>query len=115
MTTEEINEGNKLIAEWLGYYVTPSNGKFSFVCKEEKKPEHLNQAWEWRLEESKYHLSWNWQIPVWAKLCKSKESKISEAMDESMLLRIQYMRSVSDNNPESGFKIIISILKRIHP
>lgn len=61
-------EGNKLIAEFMGYYVTEFNGMYHFVRKEKKKPEHLNQVWEFRLEESKYHESWDWLMPVVEKI-----------------------------------------------
>jgi hypothetical protein len=63
----EIIEGNKLITGFMGYYITPFNGKYHFACKEIKKPEHLNQAWEFRVEEAKYHSSFDWIMPVYFK------------------------------------------------
>lgn len=71
MEQAEIIEGNRLIAEFMGFYITEFNGSYHFVCKERKKPEHLNQAWEFRLEEAKYHSSWDWLMPVVEKIGQS--------------------------------------------
>ena len=60
--------GNKLIAKFLGLYVTEFNGIYHFVCKEEQKNKDLNQAWLFRLEEAKYHESWDWLMPVCKKI-----------------------------------------------
>jgi hypothetical protein len=53
----------------------------------------------------KYRTTWDWQIPVWAKLCK--EVKLSS------IINAGYNEAVKNNKPEHGFKIIVSIIKRI--
>lgn len=75
MEEKEIIEGNRLIAEFMGFYITEFNGLYHFVCKEKKKPEHLNQAWEFRLEEAKYHTSWDWLMGVVEKI-ENKEHSV---------------------------------------
>ncbi len=64
MSYIETIDGNKLIAEFLGLYVTDFNGTYHFVCKDEQKNKDLNQAWLFRLKEAKYHSSWEWLMPV---------------------------------------------------
>jgi hypothetical protein len=55
----------------------------------------------------KYRTSWDWQIPVWAKLCSSYVEDIMQDQFNG------YEQAVRNNNPADGFKIIVSIIKRI--
>lgn len=55
--------------------------------------------------EMKYHTSWDWQIPVWAKLRESPELNWH---DQS-----EYTTAIDNDKPEEGFSIICDILKRI--
>lgn len=56
---KEILEGNKLIAESLfGNCVINQKDIYPYSV----------YGNEWRLEGLKYHSSWDWLIPVWAKL-----------------------------------------------
>lgn len=58
MTQEEINTGNKLIAEWMGLHRGKKNPTYPFV-----KPNTIIGY-----KEPQYHSSWDWQIPVWRKV-----------------------------------------------
>lgn len=102
MEKNEVIEGNRSVAEFLGFYITDFNGKYHFVCKEKKKPEHLNYAWEFRLEEAKYHSSWDWLMPVLAmakkKIAdagwatpqeKSAKARLGAALNEAYNINIE--------------------------
>jgi len=65
---ENIIKGNRIISEFMGLYVAPFNGRYHFVCKEKKKLTDININWEFRLEEAKYHTSWDWLMPVVEKI-----------------------------------------------
>jgi hypothetical protein len=70
MTQEEIFEGNKLLAEFMGYTYKqrPKNNYFGF---EEKCIElgDINIG----MSKVKYHASWDWLIPVLNKIYFSEE------------------------------------------
>jgi hypothetical protein len=55
-----------------------------------------------------YHSSWDWQIPVWAKLWNEYRYMVISENEYN-----KYNFHVSNDNPEAGFEIIVSILKRI--
>jgi hypothetical protein len=73
MTQEEMLEGNKLIAKFMG----ATNG--SIFCQLDEK--HLNLDYDtfpqskqrddgsmWNINDLKYHTSWNWLMPVVEKI-----------------------------------------------
>jgi hypothetical protein len=99
MTQSEINEGNKLIALTDGWKF---NKRGTFTSKDKGN-------FNWKIDWLKYHSSWGWQIPVWAKLNAHEQHKYHITLREQG----DYATAVRTNNPEAGFKIIISILKRI--
>lgn len=90
MTTEEKL---KLVAEFdgweHGYGVIWNQDGRAMSCK----------GWE-------YHTSWDWQIPVWAKLY---ESGWTTTENDNL-----YRMAVSFNNPSEGFEIIVQIIQRIN-
>ena len=56
MTKEEILEGNKLIAEFMGFTV----GEFGF--------QEPGEEWQQPFKHLKYHSSWDWLMPVVEKI-----------------------------------------------
>ncbi len=75
MTNEQILEGNKLIAEFMGYKEGfPHEIDFVGIQTVEgyRIPEHDNNFRDdhdahindWAIEDLKYHTSWDWLMPV---------------------------------------------------
>lgn len=62
MTQEEILEGNKLIAEWLGMSIKLGNFKESFVGWYETKG--MLSVDYIRPESLQFHSSWDWLVPI---------------------------------------------------
>jgi len=81
MTQEEILEGNKLIAEfmggqskekcspWIRGYISEEEINF----QEEDYPENPHDGSCWKFSELKYHSSWDWLIPCINKIYQSNE------------------------------------------
>jgi len=83
MTREEINQGNKLIAEFNGtvehipygnvlpgkdafYYI--SEGRRNFIKIDSRKDNELQEVWGIIVNKSLYHISWDWLMPVIEKI-----------------------------------------------
>lgn len=71
----EITEGNKLIAEFMGYESDETHVRKD----DEKRTRHL-------ITELKYHTSWDWLMPVVEKIEKIKPKKDG---DVGMLISIE--------------------------
>ena len=84
MTKEEILEGNKLIAEFMGGTFKNISSKdiaVSWVSihmkdddvnfQEEDYPEKPHNGSCWKFNELKYHSSWDWLMPVVEKIEKT--------------------------------------------
>lgn len=66
MTKQEITEGNKLIAEFMGF-TKPTNGRLEII----KVPIELElkyRAIHIAIKDLKYHSSWDWLMPVVEKI-----------------------------------------------
>lgn len=73
MNEKEIQEGNRLIAEFMGFEKVNDN-KYDIVYKQE------NNAYVWECQ-LQYHSSWEWLIPACKKfqnLVMNKQIKPSE-------------------------------------
>lgn len=57
MTQEQIVEGNKLIAQFMGVKIGVEMYSWRPGCQEPLREEHLN-----------YHEAWGWLLPVWKRL-----------------------------------------------
>ena len=75
MSEQEIIEGNKLIAEFMGgenhpflipYIPEPDDIWFSVENHPEER--HPDNGSMWKLNELKYHSSWDWLMPVVEKI-----------------------------------------------
>jgi hypothetical protein len=77
MTDQKILEGNKLIAEFLGYKFAGDGAKMNFNITKPGEEHWYYGSWEKPdfnehiMTEFKYHSSWDWLMPV-LKLGKEK-------------------------------------------
>jgi hypothetical protein len=86
MTKEiSIEEGNRLIAEFMGFTVYPEQGDNEY--KKWKGERH-----DYHVFELKYHSSWDWLIPVCYKIDKAPIIKIQRNGVESVMPQIEQMR-----------------------
>jgi len=88
------NRANKLIAEFMGFFVDEFNGYFNFVRKDKNLV-----AWEFRLQESKYHSSWDWLMPVVEKIEKIATTKMEHRRDEHSAVHWCWIWEDEDENP----------------
>ena len=59
MKTEDINEGNRLIAEFMGIESYESGGYTNFIYSDDNHRTHVDLG---------YHESWGWLMPVVEKI-----------------------------------------------
>lgn len=109
MTQEEILEGNKLIAEFMGGIYSHYASAWGFgnarIEHEDLKVQgkvYKNAVWAERFEtELKYHSSWDWLMP-----CIGKISNKCEEPEE--LDGLKY--ALLTNNIEESWKFVVSYL-----
>lgn len=101
--TQELLEQLKIVAEfdeWTHRPTLKGKGKGLWY-----KLSGGRAAWD--LSAMKYHTSWDWQIPVWAKLNKEHyDILITSDFDK-------YAFDVRMNRPEKAFEVLVSIIKKL--
>lgn len=119
MTQEQILEGNKLIAEFMGATYQPEiKNRCWFPTNQPMKIYEFNEQNQgmsgyYGLEEMGYHSSWDWQIPVWEKIGHLMQQYVSKdevpisAMQEYNRLCDKYESAVFTNNPQKGFQTLL--------
>ena len=85
MSEQEIIEGNKLIAEFMGlrqipinlygnekcyYFYFPSSDNYELTQEEIQKESFDILNYAWSIYNLSYHLSWDWLMPVVEKIWK---------------------------------------------
>lgn len=121
MTQEQITEGNFLIALFMGIPVNRKPGKLETFIELSDDVEY-NVLDTTTIDEIryiphvlKYHSSWDWQIPAYAKFIetyrnyvqKNPQQKLMEALWQ---LTEMYRKAVENNNPPEGFELIVGHL-----
>lgn len=105
MTTEEKNV---LIAIYDGYKeYTWSNPRYSDT------PYYMKDGvfGEPAAKDFKYHLDWNWQIPVYSKLYKEFAEKYGHTYFGTMDFAQRYYLQIQANDVQKGFEIIVENLQ----
>jgi hypothetical protein len=95
MTNKEIDEGNRLIAEYMGYKIWYGNGTQINV---ETSPQRCQPIREW----AEYYTDWNWLMP-----CIGKISNQCEEPDE--LDNLKY--ALLTNNIEEAYKFVVNYIE----
>ncbi len=85
MTQQEIQAGNKLIAEFMGFTESVIRENSMKVPKEE---ELKYQAIHLSPKQIKYHSSWDWLMPVVEKIGKMYDEKEIDSQENILLLSI---------------------------
>jgi hypothetical protein len=75
---KEITQQNKLIAEYMGYVSVKDEMYENFDTAIEGKEVFL-------LSESRYHLDWNWLMPVVQKISKDDGTKFHPLVPEHVI------------------------------
>lgn len=60
--------------------------------------------------EAKYHLSWDWQAPVWGKFCKLVSDDLLEIPSDKRWIYL-YELAFRENKPNIGFDILVETIK----
>lgn len=96
MTNEEILEGNKLIASFMGYTLSYYSGEFDMVGVNGK----MKSLESW----AKYHRDWNWLMSVVEKIYKlSGENKPYYGI--TFIMHNDTFRFGTDNSNENGLNM----------
>lgn len=84
MNKEEIIEGNKLIALFMGATLTEDKRDQEYMFEASPSPEYA--AIYWRISQMKYHSSWDWLMPVVEKILKNqnKAAKFTEQVSSEL-------------------------------
>ena len=101
MTSKEIIEGNKLIAEFMGKTIYPVRG-----TKEFKKWKGTPCDYEYF--EVKYHSSWDWLMPVCKKI---NESVIGITLDGSFAPVYRMLKGLTEINIEATWLAVVEFIK----
>jgi hypothetical protein len=105
MTQEQIVEGNKLIAEFMGakdmsYYYLPQHAEW----RRDLETGDMDIHDIFSETELKYHYSWSWLMPVVAKITTGEE-----------LIGNEYRESIMDIIPygdiEDSFNVVVEFIK----
>ena len=117
MTEKEIVEGNKLIIE--SPFVKDVQRQWMLKAKEAAEEFYTTNL----LPKLEYHLSWDWQIPVWRKVNLAVKQVISDLLDKKpglyhtsekfFLTQIcdAYNDAVFQNDTLKGQQIIVEAIK----
>lgn len=108
MDNLSVIEGNKLIAEF-------------YAEKREGMPPNLyyrkgNLFSGFLIKDAAYHISWDWQVPAWAKIAlavKTLLPKLADVEDQAkwyFRMVSKYEEAVFQNKPENGQKIIVELI-----
>ena len=99
----DLNEKLKLVAEYDGF---KESGKG--YCKHYKKGKQI----VWELD---YHRIYDWQIPVWQKVCKEAQPKFSSFMNFDFIkIEQKYYRALKYNTPLESFEILVEAIQFIN-
>lgn len=110
---KEIIEGNRIIAEKF-MVKRLEDGKYSMVLTDVKV--FIKQPQWFSVEQLEYHSSWDWQNPVWVKVC-SESNKIAmtkETADRHNRLYDLYSQCVAAGNVIQAFKYLVEGIKYIN-
>jgi hypothetical protein len=104
---ENIREGNKKIAIFLGYKFT----KFkNWVHVDFDKRKELNIKKPIIYDPLKFHSSWDWQIPAWSKVIKLLNIIQKKTGNDFTYLKLDYSHAIEDNKPENGFIVLVEAI-----
>jgi len=113
MTNEEKL---KMVAEYDGYVYDPEyfsqllNRKGIWDNKE-------NGDMVFGFDDFMYHKSYDWQIPVWQKLCKQHlymNDKCTDDIKQFMLFKEQYFKAICYGTPLESFEILVQAINFIN-
>lgn len=105
---EEIQEGNKLIAEFMELKRSELGAGFYLITDYSR---HISKM--------QYNSSWDWQIHVWNKAINDVEHLINTKMPTVRVWdnefgfgwNTKYHNAIDDNKPEDGFLVLVEIIK----
>lgn len=108
--TKEEKEGNVLIAKFMKTELQV-NSTVHYRYRVSKSLPDLS------INELKYHSSWDWQVPVWAKL-SLQIKELSKGLSLRTLTEYKirdyendYIDAIFDNDVSKGFEAIIDIIE----
>lgn len=102
MTQEQITEGNRLIAEFMGIKIIPNRG--------EAKIEHfVFDEGTLAIWDLKYHQSWDWLMPV---VKKAFDSLVGNTEDWTFLIEKRIKDSVLLIDIEQTWKYVVEFAKK---
>lgn len=119
LTTEEIIEGNKLIADFMGWEKCPDGNSYMFpnlypiynVDDEENTGETSEQ-----IEKAEFYYRWDWQIPVYSKFVKDfknyiREGKMRDRQFEFHDWHCLYEKAIEHNDISLAFSLLVERIK----
>lgn len=92
-------EGNKLIAEFMGYHTYESNG-YDMV--------RYSDCNERTLQDTHYHSSWDWLMPVFEK-CLVGEAEQSEEISNTLIKNIY--DGICSQDISFAYKSVVEFIK----
>jgi len=105
----DLNEKLKLVAEYDGYEVGYLNGDIPAF--------KIHSASNYVAVGARlfYNTSYNQQIPVWQKVCKEAQPKLSSFMNFDFIkIEQKYYRALKYNTPLESFEILVQAIQFIN-
>ena len=103
MTQEEIIQGNKIIAEFMGGEIRRGK-KHEVVMNDSVDGPFVSE----RVTNLKYHTSWEWQVPAWSKAIQQYD------LPRKSVYKVRYSAAIEGNNPQLGFKILVELITELN-
>lgn len=99
----DLNEKLKLVAFYDGKSLHQKNDGKIFI--------HNELSFDLAI----YHTSYDWQIPVWQKVCKEAQPKFSSFMNFDFIkIEQKYYRALKYNTPLESFEILVQAIQFIN-
>jgi len=107
---EEINEGNKLVAAFMGCYGDTHWAGGTEVYRYGFKDTHITDRWHESkfIDETPYHSSWDWLMPSWGKLSLLLLAKGSFEIIE------EFKNAVVKNDISAAWGVVLKGVKLVN-
>ncbi len=121
----DLNEKLKLVAQYFDgkvypVYKTKGNDVFAWTGESVqylRKKSGLPNANSVLIEHCEFHTSYDWQIPVWQKVCNEfldMENKCTDDIKIYMIQKEKYCKHICYSTPLEAFEILVTAIQFIN-
>lgn len=122
MTQEEIKEGNRIIAEFMGAVINPNWTDEATYCFQKYNVPTKTSGFNWAVSQMQYHSSYDWIMPVVEKIEAIEDNDgftpfVVEIICNDTAIKDQINRDIicyeeCETKIESIFKAVVEFIKK---